>query len=224
MALAVYVCLLLVWSCLSCDAILPSYIPAIQANHVQRYDLIRKYFHLGFNYAEILAFLILTHGIQLSLRQLKRVLRSQGLFRWRGHSDPHEITGAVELELHGSGCLIGYQLMHQRLRSDYGLVVGQEIVRLILWTLDPEGVERWSSHRLRRRQYYVRGPDYIWHIDGYDKLKPFRFCIHGAIDGYRLLTMIQRLLLGIFVTVLNNWKEFQGLFPPMKVQRTAMLL
>lgn len=24
----------------------------------------------------------------------------------------------------------------------------------------------------------------IWHIDGYDKLKPFGFCIHGAIDGY----------------------------------------
>ena len=54
MALAVYVCLLLVWSCLSsCAAILPSYIPVIQANHVQRDDLIRKYFHLGFNYANI---------------------------------------------------------------------------------------------------------------------------------------------------------------------------
>ena len=25
---------------------------------------------------------------------------------------------------------------------------------------------------------------YVWHIDGYDKLKPFGFCIHGAIDGY----------------------------------------
>ena len=24
----------------------------------------------------------------------------------------------------------------------------------------------------------------MWHIDGYDKLKPFGFAIHGAIDGY----------------------------------------
>ena len=24
----------------------------------------------------------------------------------------------------------------------------------------------------------------MWHIDGYDKLKPFDFAIHGAIDGY----------------------------------------
>ena len=35
-----------------------------------------------------------------------------------------------------------------------------------------------------RRQYACPGPNYIWHIDGYDKLKPFGFAIHGAIDGY----------------------------------------
>ena len=29
-----------------------------------------------------------------------------------------------------------------------------------------------------------KGPNYIWHIDGYDKLKPYGFCVHGAIDGY----------------------------------------
>lgn len=30
----------------------------------------------------------------------------------------------------------------------------------------------------------VPGPNFIWHIDGYDKLKPYGFCIHGAIDIY----------------------------------------
>ena len=30
----------------------------------------------------------------------------------------------------------------------------------------------------------VPGPNFIWHIDGYDKLKPYGFCIHGAVDGY----------------------------------------
>ena len=24
----------------------------------------------------------------------------------------------------------------------------------------------------------------MWHIDGYDKLKPYGFCVHGAIDGF----------------------------------------
>ena len=28
------------------------------------------------------------------------------------------------------------------------------------------------------------GPDHLWHIDGYDKLKPFGFSIHGCIDGF----------------------------------------
>lgn len=38
--------------------------------------------------------------------------------------------------------------------------------------------------RLHRRTYRVKGPNYIWHIDGNDKLKPYGFCISGAIDGW----------------------------------------
>ena len=57
-------------------------------------------------------------------------------------------------------------------------------MRNVLKTLDADGVERRSKHRLKRRKYQSKGPNYIWHIDGYDKLKPFGFCIHGAIDGY----------------------------------------
>ena len=50
--------------------------------------------------------------------------------------------------------------------------------------LDPEGVERRSRHCLVGRKHHASGPNIIWHINGYDKLKPFGFCIHGAIDGY----------------------------------------
>ena len=62
--------------------------------------------------------------------------------------------------------------MHQRLR-----------VR-VLRVLDPEGVEARLKHRLKRRTYRGKGPNRTWHIDGYDKLKVFGFCIHGCIDGY----------------------------------------
>ena len=72
--------------------------------------------------------------------------------------------------------------------KDYGVVtvlqLDHESVRLILKALDPDGAEQRSSRRLRRRQYRSKGPNYIWHIDSYDKLKPYGFCIHGAIDGY----------------------------------------
>ena len=29
----------------------------------------------------------------------------------------------------------------------------------------------------------VQGPNWLWHIDRYDKRKPYGFAIHGAIDG-----------------------------------------
>ena len=64
------------------------------------------------------------------------------------------------------------------------LVVAREIVRILLKTLDPEGVLLRSRHRFRLRTYSVKGPNYVWHLDGCDKLKPFGFPIHGAIDGY----------------------------------------
>lgn len=42
----------------------------------------------------------------------------------------------------------------------------------------------YQGHRLRGRDYHNPGPNYVWHIDGYDKLKPFGFSIHAAIDGF----------------------------------------
>ena len=30
----------------------------------------------------------------------------------------------------------------------------------------------------------IQGPNYVWHMDGYDKLKPYGFAIHACIDGY----------------------------------------
>ena len=30
-------------------------------------------------------------------------------------------------------------------------------------------------------------PNFLWHCDGYDKLKPFGIAIHGCIDGYSFI-------------------------------------
>ena len=166
------------------SGVLPTYIGNGLHGIGERNDLIKHYFSLGFNYSEILAFLISFHGIQLSLRQLRRILRREGLRRRKDHSDIEEILNAIETELEGSGNRIGYRQMHQRLRNDYDLIVQKETVRVIIKELDPVGVQSRSSRRLSRREYRAKGPNYIWHIDGYDKLKPFGFCIHGAIDGY----------------------------------------
>jgi len=120
----------------------------------------------------------------LSLRQLKRILRQRSLRRRGRPSDVWDVLAAIEQELSRSGSSIGYRQMHQRLQIGYYLQVDRETVRLILKVLDPDGVETRSRRRLQRQKYRSKGPDFIWHIDGYDKLKPFGFCIHGAIDGY----------------------------------------
>ncbi|VDI14097.1 Hypothetical predicted protein [Mytilus galloprovincialis] len=49
-----------------------------------------------------------------------------------------------------------------------------------------------------KRVYYNRGPNYLIHVDGYDKLKPYGIAIHGAIDGY------SRKLLWLIASPSNN--------------------
>ena len=55
------------------------------------------------------------------------------------------------------------------------LLLFRKLSALFLKTLYLEGVERRSRRRLKRRKYYAKGPNYIWHIDEYDKLKTLRF-------------------------------------------------
>ena len=107
-----------------------------------------------------------------------------GLKRKKLNLDIENVIQCISNELRGSGSSMEYRTMHQKLRSVYNLQVDQETVRLCLKTLDPEGVEERSKRRLRRRVYISKRPNYQWHIDGYDKLRPFGFFIHGCIEGF----------------------------------------
>ena len=72
---------LILIACLeSCLKMLPPSSPA-QLHGIQREQLIHYYFLEGYTYRLILCFLLLVHGIPLSLRQLKRVLCKLGLKR-----------------------------------------------------------------------------------------------------------------------------------------------
>ena len=82
-------------------------------------------------------------------------------------------------------------------------------MRVVLSCVDPDDVETRKKRKLKRRMYHVKvtialaysnlvlltqtysyhatplyqGPNEVWHCDGYDKLKPYGFAIHGCIDG-----------------------------------------
>ncbi len=94
------------------------------------------------------------------------------------------IIAAIHKELQGSGKCLGYGTMWKRLLTTYKIHVKRSPVLELLWIMDPEGVNRRKSHRLIRRKYSNPGPNFVWHMDGYEKLKPYGFAIHGAIDGF----------------------------------------
>lgn len=191
------------------SAVFPPYVGNGLPNTFQRNDIINHYFSLDLAYSEILAFLLCFHGIEISLRQLKRVLRRQGLHRRKDHSDIKEILNAIETELEGSGNSIGYRQMHQRLRIYYGLVVQKETVRVIIRELDPASVQSRSSKRLilRRREYRGKGPNYMAH--GWLRQAQTIWVLHTW--GYRwLLFYFTLLYFNHFLNKLNIYTKLRG--------------
>ena len=73
--------------------------------------------------------------------------------------------------------------MHRILISK-GIQCRREDARKMVCDKNPEGVQVRKRRRLRRRKYTSPGPNFVWHIDGHDKLKPYGFSIHGGIDGF----------------------------------------
>lgn len=152
----------------------------------QSHELIISYFNNGFTYLEIIEMLRSRHGISKSLSTLKRYLKKHGLRKRAlqvNRSNLRDVRDAIQEELNGSGRNLGYRRIHKALLSK-GFICRRDDVRSIILQLDREGVDLRRNRRLNRRKYVTRGPNYVWHIDGHDKLKPYGFSIHGCIDGF----------------------------------------
>ena len=139
----------------------------------RRYNVIKNYFTAGFSYKELCNFLFHFHRIKITILHLYRLLRQCNLQRRENHNNINTVIKFIQDELKGSSSCFGYRYMLQKLRSS-GLTADKETVGLILKSLDP----------VTRREYHSFVPNHTWHIDGYDKLKPFGIAIHGALDGY----------------------------------------
>ena len=107
----------------------------------------------------------------------------QGLSRRTPKSSINDVLAFVINELESSSRL-GYSAIHQKLLMN-GFIIDHEGARLIL-------KEQRARHSLNRRTCNSSDPNQTWHVDRYNKLKPFGFAIHGAIDGYSQAIAIQR--------------------------------
>ena len=181
--------------CPSCGTLLASYEESI----------IRHYFSKGFQYKSIIQMLDKRHGIKMCERTLRSRLSAFGLSRRLPQYELNVIRNRISQELDGPGCMGGYRTTWHTLRME-GMQVPRRIVEGIVRELDPEGCELRQRKRLRRRKYRAPGPNYVWHLDGYDKIKPIGFPIHGCIDGW------SRKIMWLKVDRSNNKPEIPGGF------------
>ena len=94
---------------------------------------------------------------------------------------PHNLELSKKHIYYCLECLLLFRLLDNVPMGwyDYKMKVKRNDVMRLLKAVDPEGASLPKAHTV-----LCTGPYFLWHVDGYDKLKPFGLCFHGAIDGY----------------------------------------
>ena len=72
---------------------------------------------------------------------------------------------------------------------------------------------------IKNSYIFIQGPNWVWHIDQYDKLRHYNFCIHGAIDGFSRRIM----WLKAFSTNRDPWIVAKYYFETIKVVKGSIL-
>lgn len=148
-------------------------------------DVIKDYYFRCYSYRLIHYLLESRHDYRISFSYLqKKVIPSLGLRR-RGSitdTDLNDIFKQAVLEV--SNGVGGAEQLRRTLTEKHRLRITRQLSRDLVSLIDREGVSWRKRHRLRRRKYFTKGPNYAWHLDGYDKLAPYGICIHGCIDGF----------------------------------------
>lgn len=80
--------------------------------------------------------------------------------------------------------LMGVRRMTYRLRTQCRIWVSHNAVYDSLKVVDRDGLALRRKHKLNRRTFIVEGPNQVWSLDGYDKLKHWGFPIHGCNDAF----------------------------------------
>lgn len=160
-------------------------------------EILKSYFAKGFSYQKILQMLAKYHDTHISMRTLQQRLYNLGLKRRNISYNREEVRQAIIDHCNGPGSSGGYRSVWHAL-SLKGLHVPRGVVAEIYREVDPDGTVERRAKRLQRRRYVNPGPNFAWHADGYDKLKPYGFPIHGCIDGF------SRRLIWLKVSRTNN--------------------
>ena len=147
-------------------------------------DFIGYYFKRGFRSESILVQLDIRHKKKMNLRTLKRRLKELGLNKSHAAASAAVIKQIREKEIEGPSMLHGYQRMWNKLRTIYNIIAPRDSVMEILREADPLHSNERLFQNLERRCYRSNGLNETCHVGGYEKLKLYRFPMHGCIDGF----------------------------------------
>ena len=131
-------------------------------------------------------------GFSVSARQVRRIRTAQGWKhrtrdseeRQQNWSETFHRVGQALAE--GTVRSYGREMVQSNLRREQGYRAREDDVRNALKLQDPAGTEtrKPGTKRKRRLEYIVPGPNFLWSIDGHDKLASYGIEIYGAIDAY----------------------------------------
>jgi hypothetical protein len=149
-------------------------------------------FHTTLNDDATIARELNDRGFPVSARQVRSIRTAKG---WK-----HRTRDTAERQLNWSETFdrvgqalaegtvrsYGREMVYSNLRRQQGYRARQDDVRNALKLQDPVGTEtrKPGAKRKRRLEYIVPGPNFLWSIDGHDKLASYGIEIYAAIDAY----------------------------------------
>ena len=119
-------------------------------------SLVKYYFHKEMAYQTVVDVLDACHDIQISLRTLKRKLKTIQLTKSPNITD-EAVDQIIKRELRGPSAGHGHRLIWYKLKTTYGIQVRRSTVMKILREEDPAGTLFRKSRFIKRRVYTCDG-------------------------------------------------------------------
>ena len=143
--------------------------------------------------------------VDVSRSTLYRCMKDSGIEKYSDISDP-DLDSTIR-RIKQDHPNDGEVLMHAHLLR-LGIHVQRERLRLSVHRVDPVNISLRQATTVRRRVYYVDGPNCVWHLDGNHKLIRWRLVIHGGVDGFsRMIAYLQCSTNNTAATVLSSFTD-----------------
>ena len=138
-------------------------------------------------------------GYEINVRKVQEIRKRLGLrcrlLREEVDEAIEEVRQLLQVEIHENGEFgiarsFGARHMYTHLNTrgvdgDGDRKISHTMIQAAFREVDPEGlIRRWHELKAARGEFIVPGPNFVWSIDGYCKLRFMGIEIYAGIDGY----------------------------------------